>query len=120
MTVVPASGHPTGSLAGIGTLTLEAEFDFGSVLRGGSRVFDGRGVDRGGVLGAQSVAVSWWCSMATRREAKQFQSALDSGATCKDLFDERARLHDEGIMAKVDRDLARIGCASPESKRNDG
>ena len=30
---------------------LEAEFDFESVLWGGSGVFDGRGVDRGGVLG---------------------------------------------------------------------
>lgn len=48
-----------------------------------------------------------------------FQSALDRGASCKELFDQRARFHNDDTLAKIDRDLNRIGCTSPEAPRTD-
>ncbi len=50
---------------------------------------------------------------------KSFQSALDRGASCSELFDQRARFDDEETLAKIDRDLDRIGCTSPDATRND-
>ena len=50
---------------------------------------------------------------------KSFQSALDRGASCSELFDQRARFDDEDTLAKIDSDLARIGCTSPDATRND-
>ena len=50
---------------------------------------------------------------------KSFQSALDRGASCSELFDQRARFDDEDTLAKIDRDLDRIGCTSPDATRTD-
>jgi hypothetical protein len=50
---------------------------------------------------------------------KSFQSALDRGASCSELFDQRARFHNEDTLAKIDRDLDRIGCTSPDATRTD-
>jgi len=50
---------------------------------------------------------------------KSFQSALDRGASCSELFDQRARFDDEDTLAKIDRDLARIGCTSRDATRKD-
>jgi hypothetical protein len=50
---------------------------------------------------------------------KSFQSALDRGASCSELFDQRARLDDADTLAKIDKDLVRIGCTSPDATRND-
>jgi hypothetical protein len=50
---------------------------------------------------------------------KSFESALDRGASCSELFDQRARFDDEETLAKIDRDLDRIGCSSSEATRND-
>ena len=60
------------------------------------------------------------CTGSVVHNYRTFQSALDRGASCKELFDQRARFHLEGTLAKIDRDLAHIGCESPESTRNDG
>lgn len=70
------------------------------------------------VVTAGFIATS--CTGSIVHNYRTFQSALDRGASCKELFDQRARYHDEGTLAKIDGDLARIGCASPESTRNDG
>ena len=51
---------------------------------------------------------------------RTFQSALDRGASCSELFDQRSRFDDEDTLAKIDRDLERIGCTSPEAVRSDG
>ena len=48
-----------------------------------------------------------------------FQSALDRGASCSELYDQRARFDDEDSLARIDGDLARIGCTSPNATRND-
>ena len=50
---------------------------------------------------------------------RSFKSALDRGATCAELFDQREHFDDEGTLAKVDRDLAEIGCTSRDSVRDD-
>ena len=50
---------------------------------------------------------------------RSFQSALDRGASCSELFDQRVRFDDEDTLAKIDRDLDRIGCTSPGATRTD-
>ena len=50
---------------------------------------------------------------------KSFTSALDKGASCAELFDQREHFHNVDTIAKVDRDLARIGCTSPDAVRID-
>lgn len=50
---------------------------------------------------------------------KTFSSSLDRGASCKELYDQRARFDNEDTLAKIDRDLARIGCTSPTATRTD-
>lgn len=47
-----------------------------------------------------------------------FRSALDRGAPCAELFDQRARFTKPGDLIKIDADLARIGCTSRESVRH--
>src|SRR3954447_17682624 len=60
------------------------------------------------------------CTGSVDHNYRTFHSALDRGASCKELFDQRARFHDEGTLAKIDSDLVRIGCTSPDSTRTDG
>jgi hypothetical protein len=50
---------------------------------------------------------------------RTFQSALDRGASCSELHDQRARFEDEDTLIKIDHDLHRIGCTSPDATRND-
>ncbi len=50
---------------------------------------------------------------------KTFQGAVDKGASCAELFDQRARFTDAGDLARIDADLARIGCVSRDSVRMD-
>ena len=50
---------------------------------------------------------------------RSFESALDRGASCSELYDQRARFDDEDTLAKIDGDLARIGCTSPNATRTD-
>jgi len=48
-----------------------------------------------------------------------FEGAVDDGAGCAELFDQRARFSDGDTLAKVDRELARIGCHNPTDRRRD-
>jgi hypothetical protein len=50
---------------------------------------------------------------------QSFRSALDRGASCSELFDQRELFDDPETLVKIDRDLERIGCSSPEATRND-
>ena len=50
---------------------------------------------------------------------KSFKSALDKGASCAELFDQREHFHGTDTLAKVDRDLAQIGCTSRDAVRQD-
>ena len=50
---------------------------------------------------------------------KSFHSALDRGASCAELFDQRGLFDDAETLVKIDRDLDRIGCSSPDATRND-
>jgi hypothetical protein len=59
------------------------------------------------------------CSGNVVHNYRTFQSALDRGASCSELHDQRARFDDEDTLTKIDRDLDRIGCTSPEATRND-
>ena len=48
-----------------------------------------------------------------------FTSALEKGASCAELFDQREHFDDLDTLAKVDRDLAHIGCTSRDAVRTD-
>jgi hypothetical protein len=50
---------------------------------------------------------------------RTFTSALDRGAPCAELFDQRTRFAGATDLAKVDADLAGIGCTTQESARTD-
>ena len=50
---------------------------------------------------------------------KGFTSALEKGASCAELFDQRSRFTGAEDLAKIDADLARIGCVTRESARTD-
>ena len=50
---------------------------------------------------------------------KGFQSAVDRGASCGELIDQRARFTDAEELTKIDADLARIGCTSRDAERTD-
>lgn len=50
---------------------------------------------------------------------KGFSSALEKGASCAELFDQRARFNGDQDLMKIDADLARIGCATRDSARTD-
>jgi hypothetical protein len=44
---------------------------------------------------------------------------VDKGASCAELFDQRGRFSDAGDLARIDADLARIGCVSRDAVRTD-
>ena len=50
---------------------------------------------------------------------KGFRSAVEKGASCAELFDQRARFTGADDLARIDADLARIGCVTRESTRTD-
>jgi len=50
---------------------------------------------------------------------ESFRSAVDRGASCSELFDQRDLFDDPETLNKIDRDLDRIGCTSPDAIRND-
>ncbi len=49
---------------------------------------------------------------------RTFQSAVDRGASCAELFDQRSRFERAEDLTQIDADLARVGCASRDSVRN--
>ena len=50
---------------------------------------------------------------------KGFTSALEKGVSCAELFDQRSRFSGAEDLAKIDADLARIGCVTRASVRSD-
>ena len=50
---------------------------------------------------------------------EEFRSAVDSGASCEQLFDIRDNLPREVDRSEVDKDLREIGCVSRQSTRTD-
>lgn len=71
-----------------------------------------------GIAASLAIATSA-CTGSHFTTYKSFTSALDKGASCAELFDQRERFHNVDTLAKVDRDLARIGCTSPDAVRTD-
>ena len=59
------------------------------------------------------------CPGNIRHSYSSFSSALHRGASCAELFDQRSRFHGAEDLAKIDADLARIGCANRDSVRTD-
>ena len=49
-----------------------------------------------------------------------FQGAVDRGAPCAELFDQRQRFTKAVDLARIDAELARIGCVTRGSVRTDG
>jgi hypothetical protein len=70
-----------------------------------------------GIAGVVMVATS--CAGSMVHNYRTFQSALDRGASCSELYDQRARFDDEDTLAKIDRDLTEIGCTSRGATRTD-
>lgn len=59
------------------------------------------------------------CPGNIRHSYSSFSSALHRGASCAELFDQRRRFTGAEDLAKIDADLARIGCTSRDSVRTD-
>ena len=70
-------------------------------------------------IAAAALLATTGCSGNVVHNYRTFQSALDRGASCSELYDQRARFDDEDTLAKIDSDLDRIGCTSPDATRND-
>jgi hypothetical protein len=70
-------------------------------------------------IAAAALLATIGCSGSVVHNYRTFQSALDRGASCSELYDQRSRHDDETTLAKMDRDLDRIGCTSPDATRND-
>lgn len=49
---------------------------------------------------------------------EQFEAAVEGGATCAELYDQRSGF-DNTDLARIDDLLHTIGCDGPESERND-
>ncbi len=71
------------------------------------------------VVAVAALLAAAGCSGSVFHNYRTFQSALDRGASCSELFDQRSRFDDPDTLAKVDRDLDRIGCTSPDATRTD-
>lgn len=48
---------------------------------------------------------------------RTFQSAVDKGASCAELFDQRSLFDRAEDLARIDADLAQIGCTSRDAVR---
>ena len=59
------------------------------------------------------------CSGNLVHTYRTFSSALDRGASCAELLDQRALFDNPATLAKIDADLQRIGCTSRASTRTD-
>jgi hypothetical protein len=72
------------------------------------------------IAGTAAVAVlATGCSGSFHHSYRTFQSALDRGASCSELYDQRSRFDEDETLAKIDHDLAGIGCTSPTATRTD-
>lgn len=69
-------------------------------------------------LAAAAALTTAACSGSVVHSYRTFQSAVDRGASCSELFDQRARLSGEA-RSRADADLSRIGCSSPQATRTD-
>jgi hypothetical protein len=70
-------------------------------------------------IAAVALLATTGCSGSVVHNYRTFHSALDRGASCSELYDQRSRFDDEGTLAKIDRDLDHIGCTSPDATRTD-
>ena len=59
------------------------------------------------------------CPSNVHQTYRGFQGAVDKGSVCADLFEMRNRFDKADDQARADAELARIGCTSPDSVRND-
>jgi hypothetical protein len=70
-------------------------------------------------LTAAVVLVTAGCAGNLFHSYDSFRSALERGASCSELFDQRDLFDDPETLRKIDRDLERIGCSSPDAIRKD-
>jgi len=49
----------------------------------------------------------------------EFESAIEGGASCSQLFDMRKNFDADKDLERIDADLDRLGCDEPSSERND-
>jgi hypothetical protein len=49
----------------------------------------------------------------------EFSSALESGASCSELFDQRGNFDRKKDLDRIDADLERIGCENRNSERSE-
>ena len=71
-------------------------------------------------IAVTAALVTTACPGNVHHTYRTFGSAVERGASCAELFDQRARFSGAEDLAKIDADLARIGCVSRESVRTDG
>lgn len=71
------------------------------------------------VLAAAVVLITAGCAGNLVHSYNSFRSALDRGASCSELYDQRDLFEDPETLLKINRDLDQIGCSSPDAIRND-
>jgi hypothetical protein len=50
---------------------------------------------------------------------EDFQSSIEGGASCKELFSQRENFDRARDLERIDADLERLGCDDRNSERND-
>ena len=74
------------------------------------------------VLAAAAVAVALVtaaCPGNFRHTYDGFTGAVDKGAPCAELFDQRQEFSNTATLARIDAELARIGCTTAGARRTD-
>jgi hypothetical protein len=87
------------------------------------RKTEGDGMERFGgrlrlLLAAIMLMTAAACGIGVN-EIDEFQGAVDAGAPCEELFDQRANFPDERDLETIDEILDSIGCESRTSERTD-
>ncbi|HYP24329.1 MAG TPA: hypothetical protein VEV43_12210 [Actinomycetota bacterium] len=73
-----------------------------------------------GTVAAALVLATTSCVSTGVDSYADFRGAVDSGATCEQLFDMRSNFDDRpSVQDEVDSDLAEIGCEDADSERTD-
>ena len=75
---------------------------------------------RGAVAAAAASAVLLGACVGTGVDTlDEFRSAIDGGADCAQLFEMRGNFEDSGDLERIDAELDELGCAGPDSTRDD-
>ena len=50
---------------------------------------------------------------------EEFEGSIEGGASCDELFDQRANFEDPKVLDRIDEAMDEVGCERRDSQRND-